>query len=85
MPRGGSKEAWARPTGPGILRPEGLLRFGLPGLIKSLREVPTFLLMRPTFGRDLCRYGAFRARRSAVPTPSGRALSTTPTQSARGQ
>ncbi len=40
MPRGGSKEAWARPTGPGILRPEGLLRFGLPGLIKSLREVP---------------------------------------------
>ena len=50
----------------GLLRPEGLVRFGIVGLVKSLREVPTFLLMRLAFGRGLCRYGMFRARRAAA-------------------
>ncbi len=70
--------SWMASIWQGVLRPEGLLRFGLSGLIKSLREVPTFLLMRLAFGRGLCRYGMFRARRAAVPAPGGRAPSTTP-------
>jgi MPBQ/MSBQ methyltransferase len=37
-------------------------------LIKSLREVPTFLLMRLAFGAGLCRFGMFRAVRANVPT-----------------
>ena len=77
--------SWMASIWQGVLRPEGLLRFGLLGLIKSLREVPTFLLMRLAFGRGLCRYGVFRARRAAILTSSGRAQSTTPAQSARGQ
>lgn len=60
---------WTRETLPswfdsiwqGIARPEGLFRFGLLGLIKSLREVPTLLLMRLAFGSGLCRFGMFRA------------------------
>ncbi len=67
-------EDWTRQTLPswvdsvrqGVLRPEGLLRFGLSGFIKSMREVPTFLLMRLAFGNGLCRFGMFRARRSTV-------------------
>ncbi|NER26026.1 MAG: SAM-dependent methyltransferase, partial [Symploca sp. SIO1C2] len=40
------------------------IRFGATGLIKSLREVPTFLLMRLAFGAGLCRFGMFRAVRA---------------------
>ncbi|NEP78547.1 MAG: SAM-dependent methyltransferase, partial [Okeania sp. SIO3B3] len=29
--------------------------------IKSIREVPTLLLMRLAFGSGLCRFGMFRA------------------------
>jgi MPBQ/MSBQ methyltransferase len=63
---------WTEPTLPswfdsiwqGIIRPSGLVRFGLSGFIKSLREVPTLLLMRLAFGTGLCRFGMFRARRA---------------------
>lgn len=62
---------WTQPTLPswldsiwqGIVRPRGLVQFGLPGLVKSLREVPTLLLMRLAFGAGLCRFGMFRAVR----------------------
>lgn len=67
---------WTEPTLPawidsiwqGIVRPAGLVKFGLPGLIKSLREVPTLLLMRLAFGAGLCRFGMFRAVRAQVRT-----------------
>jgi len=62
---------WTVPTLPswldsiwqGIVRPEGLIRFGVSGFIKSVREVPTLLLMRLAFGTGLCRFGMFRAIR----------------------
>jgi MPBQ/MSBQ methyltransferase len=62
---------WTEPTLPswpdsiwqGIIRPDGLVRFGFTGLIKSLREVPTLLLMWLAFSRGLCRFGMFRALR----------------------
>jgi len=65
-------EDWTKQTLPswldsiwqGILKPGGLLRFGLSGFIKSMREVPTFLLMRLAFGTGLCRFGMFRALRA---------------------
>nr|NCT50533.1 SAM-dependent methyltransferase [Microcystis aeruginosa G13-03] len=38
--------------------------FGLTGLLKSVREVPTILLMRLAFGTGLCRFGMFRAVRA---------------------
>ena len=60
---------WSRETLPswidsiwqGIVKPKGLILFGVSGLIKSLREVPTLLLMRLAFGSGLCRFGMFRA------------------------
>ncbi len=63
---------WTEPTLPswldsiwqGIVRPSGLIRFGPSGLLKSLREVPTLLLMRLAFGTGLCRFGMFRAVRN---------------------
>lgn len=63
---------WTKPTLPswldsiwqGVVRPQGLVRFGLPGILKSLREVPTLLLMRLAFGTGLCRFGMFRAVRN---------------------
>lgn len=63
---------WTIPTLPswldsiwqGIIRPEGLVRFGISGFLKSLREVPTLILMRLAFGTGLCRFGMFRAVRS---------------------
>lgn len=63
---------WTEPTLPswldsiwqGIARPSGLVRFGPAGLIKSLREVPTLLLMRLAFGAGLCRFGMFRSVRT---------------------
>ena len=56
--------SWLDSIRQGVLRPEGLLRFGLSGFVKSMREVPTFLLMRLAFGTGLCRYGMFRALRA---------------------
>lgn len=70
---------WTKPTLPswidsiwqGIARPAGLVKFGPSGLIKSLREVPTLLLMRLAFGTGLCRFGMFRAvRTTAQPQPT---------------
>ncbi|PNW45153.1 UNVERIFIED_CONTAM: delta(24)-sterol C-methyltransferase [Euhalothece sp. KZN 001] len=63
---------WTQPTLPswldsiwqGIVRPRGLVKFGVYGFIKSLREVPTLLLMRLAFGTGLCRFGMFRAVRT---------------------
>ncbi|MCU0541991.1 MAG: methyltransferase domain-containing protein [Oscillatoriaceae cyanobacterium Prado104] len=68
---------WTQPTLPswldsiwqGIIRPEGLVRFGVSGFIKSLREVPTLLLMRLAFGTRLCRFGMFRAVRANSQQP----------------
>ncbi len=65
---------WTIPTLPswldsiwqGVVRPRGLVKFGLRGLIKSLREVPTLLLMRLAFGTGLCRFGMFRAVRQGA-------------------
>lgn len=65
---------WTEPTLPswldsiwqGIARPKGLVQFGLAGFVKSLREVPTILLMRLAFGTGLCRFGMFRAVRKGI-------------------
>jgi len=78
---------WTEPTLPswldsiwqGVIRPQGFLKFGLYGFIKSVREVPTLLLMRLAFGTGLCRFGMFRAVRaqtsnSAVKTAQREAL-----------
>jgi MPBQ/MSBQ methyltransferase len=56
--------SWLDSIWQGIARPQGLIRFGISGFIKSLREVPTLLLMRLAFGTGLCRFGMFRAIRS---------------------
>lgn len=55
--------SWIDSIWQGIVRPKGLIKFGVPGFIKSLREVPTLLLMRLAFGAGLCRFGMFRAVR----------------------
>ncbi|MBX3350858.1 MAG: methyltransferase domain-containing protein [Nitrospira sp.] len=60
--------SWLDSIWQGVIRPAGLVRFGMTGLIKSLREVPTILLMRLAFGTGLCRFGMFRAVRVTVPT-----------------
>ncbi|MCC3430506.1 MAG: methyltransferase domain-containing protein [Microcoleus sp. PH2017_04_SCI_O_A] len=72
--------SWIDSIWQGIARPAGLVRFGVSGFIKSLREVPTLLLMRLAFGAGLCRFGMFRAiransveRRLAVETASRQA------------
>jgi MPBQ/MSBQ methyltransferase len=60
--------SWLDSIWQGVARPEGLLRFGFLGFMKSLREVPTFLLMRFAFGAGVCRFGMFRAvRADAIP------------------
>jgi MPBQ/MSBQ methyltransferase len=56
--------SWLDSIWQGIVRPKGLIKFGLPGFLKSLREVPTLILMRIAFGAGLCRFGMFRATRS---------------------
>ena len=58
-------------------RPQGLIKFGFSGFIKSLREVPTMLLMRLGFGAGLCRFGMFRAIKSPSVSQS--------TQTAKGE
>jgi MPBQ/MSBQ methyltransferase len=55
--------SWLDSIWQGVVRPQGLIRFGLTGLLKSLREVPTLLLMRLAFGQGLCQFGMFRAIR----------------------
>ncbi|NEQ18889.1 MAG: methyltransferase domain-containing protein [Microcoleus sp. SIO2G3] len=60
--------SWLDSLWQGVVRPSGFLRFGLSGFIKSVREVPTFLLMRFAFGAGLCRFGMFRAVRANSPT-----------------
>jgi MPBQ/MSBQ methyltransferase len=55
--------SWLDSIWQGIIRPTGLVRFGWLGFLKSLREVPTLLLMRLAFGARLCRFGMFRAVR----------------------
>lgn len=62
--------SWLDSIWQGIARPEGLVRFGLSGFIKSVREVPTILLMRLAFGTELCRFGMFRAVRTNCTVPS---------------
>ncbi|MGK7944752.1 MAG: methyltransferase domain-containing protein [Microcystaceae cyanobacterium] len=61
--------SWLESIWQGIVRPEGLIRFGFSGFIKSLREVPTMLLMRVGFGSGLCRFGMFRAIKSSDNSP----------------
>ncbi|MGF1494778.1 MAG: methyltransferase domain-containing protein, partial [Microcoleaceae cyanobacterium] len=56
--------SWLDSIWQGIARPRGLWLFGISGLIKSLREVPTLLLMRLAFGSGLCRFGMFKAIRT---------------------
>lgn len=59
--------SWLDSIWQGLVRPAGLIKFGLPGFIKSVREVPTLLLMRLAFGAGLCRFGMFRAVRASRP------------------
>lgn len=61
--------SWLDSIWQGVVRPRGLVQFGLSGLVKSLREVPTLLLMRLAFGTGLCRFGMFRAVRSQPSAP----------------
>jgi MPBQ/MSBQ methyltransferase len=56
--------SWLDSIWQGVVRPQGMVKFGPAGLIKSLREVPTLLLMRLAFGTGLCRFGMFRAVRA---------------------
>ena len=56
--------SWMDSIWQGVRRPEGLLKFGPRGFVKSMREVPTFMLMRLAFARGLCRFGMFRAVRA---------------------
>ncbi|NEQ48532.1 MAG: methyltransferase domain-containing protein [Leptolyngbya sp. SIO3F4] len=65
--------SWLDSIWQGVIRPKGLIRFGFSGLIKSLREVPTLLLMRLAFGAGLCRFGMFRAVRTQTATATGNA------------
>ncbi|MBW4441587.1 MAG: methyltransferase domain-containing protein [Plectolyngbya sp. WJT66-NPBG17] len=55
--------SWLDSIWQGVARPQGLVRFGVAGFVKSLREVPTLLLMRLAFGAGLCRFGMFRSIR----------------------
>ncbi len=58
--------SWFDTIWQGIIRPQGWLQYGLPGFLKSVREVPTILLMRLAFGTGLCRFGMFKASRANV-------------------
>lgn len=61
--------SWLDSIWQGIVRPQGFLRYGVSGFIKSVREVPTLILMRIAFGAGLCRFGMFKAQRADVPQP----------------
>lgn len=69
--------SWLDSIWQGVARPAGLVRFGWSGLLKSLREVPTLLLMRLAFGAGLCRFGMFRAVRSNSSQPPAVAFAAT--------
>lgn len=56
--------SWFDTIWQGIIRPQGWMKYGVPGFLKSVREVPTILLMRLAFGNGLCRFGMFRAVRA---------------------
>lgn len=58
--------SWIDSIWQGIIKPQGWLRYGIAGFLKSVREVPTLLLMRLAFGNGLCRFGMFRATRADV-------------------
>lgn len=58
--------SWIDSIWQGIVKPKGLVLFGFSGFIKSLREVPTLLLMRLAFGVGLCRFGMFKANGADV-------------------
>ncbi len=73
--------SWLESIWQGIVRPKGLIKFGFSGFIKSLREVPTMLLMRLGFGAGLCRFGMFRAVKSES-VPLSTETSTTETVNA---
>ena len=57
--------SWIDSVWQGVVRPQGFLREGIRGFIKSVREIPTILLMRLAFGAGLCRFGMFRAQRGS--------------------
>ncbi|MGB3203232.1 MAG: methyltransferase domain-containing protein [Nodosilinea sp.] len=59
--------SWIDSIWQGVIRPQGMVRFGPAGILKSVREVPTLLLMRLAFGSGLCRFGMFRAVRASQP------------------
>lgn len=61
--------SWLDSIWQGIIRPDGLFKFGITGFIKSFREVPTLILMRIAFGTGICRFGMFRAVRSISQNP----------------
>ncbi len=63
--------SWLDTIWQGIVRPQGWMKYGVSGFIKSLREVPTILLMRLAFGKGLCRFGMFRAVRNRAKTANG--------------
>jgi MPBQ/MSBQ methyltransferase len=62
---------WTRATLPswlgsiweGVKRPAGLVKFGFVGFVKSIREIPTLVLMRIAFGYGLCRFGMFTVQK----------------------
>ncbi|MDJ0705134.1 MAG: methyltransferase domain-containing protein [Leptolyngbyaceae cyanobacterium MO_188.B28] len=56
--------SWLDTIWQGVIRPQGWMQFGISGFIKSVREIPTILLMRLAFGEGLCRFGMFRAVRA---------------------
>ena len=56
--------SWFDTIWQGIIKPQGWMRFGIRGFIKSVREVPTILLMRLAFGTGLCRFGMFKVIRN---------------------
>ena len=60
--------SWLQTIWVGIERPKGWLQYGWQGFVKSIREVPTILLMRLAFGEGLCRFGMFRAVRAESST-----------------
>jgi MPBQ/MSBQ methyltransferase len=64
--------SWLDSIWQGIVRPEGIVRFGFSGFIKSLREVPTFLLMYIAFRNGLCRFGMFRAVKGKIQSQSSK-------------
>ncbi|MBD2186951.1 methyltransferase domain-containing protein [Pseudanabaena mucicola] len=61
--------SWLDSIWQGIIRPDGLFKFGITGFIKSFREVPTLILMRIAFGTGICRFGMFRAVRAISQNP----------------